>query len=187
MDVCHKDESGQLPGKTIVFAMTQEHALRLADVFEEMYPQYPDLAAGHHLQDPSTKGTLIENFKKENQPRIAISVDMLETGVNVPEVVNLVFMRPVHSRIKLEQMIGRGTRTHETCKHPDWLPDGHKDDFLIIDFWENDFNKPAPGGRGPEPAGAGHPLQHAPQAAGPLPGRARDAEQRSAPSPTCGP
>ena len=63
------------------------------------------------------------------------------TGVNVPECVNLVFMRPVHSRIKLEQMIGWGTRNHETCKHPQWLPNGHKDGFQIIDFWENDFRR----------------------------------------------
>jgi type I restriction enzyme, R subunit len=66
---------------------------------------------------------------------------MLETGVNVPEVVNLVFMRPVQSRIRLEQMIGRGTRTHETCRHPAWLPNRHRDGFLIMDFWENDFGK----------------------------------------------
>ncbi len=139
-EVCYKDESGQLPGKTIVFAMTQEHALRLADVFEEMYPQYPGLVQVITYKS-EYKGTLIKRFKKQNLPRIAISVDMLETGVNVPEVVNLVFMRPVHSRIKLEQMIGRGTRSHETCTHPEWLPDGHKKEFLIIDFWENDFSK----------------------------------------------
>jgi len=139
-EVCYKDESGQLPGKTIVFAMTQEHALRLADVFEEMYPQYPGLVQVITYKS-EYKGTLIERFKKENLPRIAISVDMLETGVNVPEAVNLVFMRPVHSRIKLEQMIGRGTRSHAICKHPEWLPDGHKKEFLIIDFWENDFSK----------------------------------------------
>ena len=74
-------------------------------------------------------------------PRIAISVDMLETGVNIPEVTNLVFMRPIQSRIKLEQMIGRGTRVHEACKMTNLLPNGQKDGFLIIDFWENDFNK----------------------------------------------
>jgi type I restriction enzyme R subunit len=121
-NVCRKDESGQLPGKTIIFAMTQAHALRLAQVFEEMFPQYPDLV-------------------QVNKPRIAISVDMLETGVNIPEVVNLVFMRPVQSRIKLEQMIGRGTRTNDSCRHPEWLPNGYKNDFLIIDFWENDFGR----------------------------------------------
>jgi len=139
-EVCYKDESGQLPDKTIVFAMTQEHALRLADVFEEMFPQYPGLVQVITYKS-EYKGTLIEKFKKESLPRIAISVDMLETGVNVPEAVNLVFMRPVHSRIKLEQMIGRGTRSHETCTHPEWLPDGHKREFQIIDFWENDFSK----------------------------------------------
>jgi type I restriction enzyme R subunit len=139
-DVCYKDESGQLPGKTIVFAMTQEHAVRLAGVFEEMFPQHPGLVRVITYKSEH-KGTLISGFKKEDWPRIAISVDMLETGVNVPEAVNLVFSRPVHSRIKLEQMIGRGTRCHETCTHPEWLPDGHKKDFLIIDFWENDFRK----------------------------------------------
>ena len=140
MDVCYKDVSGQLPGKTIVFAMSQEHALRLAGVFEEMYPQYPGLVQVI-THKSEYKGTLIRNFKRKNLPRIAISVDMLETGVNVPEVVNLVFMRPIHSRIKLEQMIGRGTRAHETCDHPEWLPDGRKTEFLVIDFWENEFRK----------------------------------------------
>jgi type I restriction enzyme R subunit len=139
-EVCRKDESGQLPGKTIVFAMTQDHALRLADAFESMFPQYPSLVEVITYKS-EYKGRLIEKFKKENMPRIAISVDMLETGVNVPEVVNLVFMRPVHSRIKLEQMIGRGTRTDSTCTHKEWLPNGFKDSFLIIDFWENDFAK----------------------------------------------
>ena len=138
MDTCRKDESGQLPGKTIVFAMTQEHALRVADVFEEMYPQFPGLAQVI-TYNSNWKGRLIEDFKKESFPRIAISVDMLETGVNVPEAVNLVFMRPVQSRIKLAQMIGRGTRNNDACTHAEWLPNGRKEDFLIIDFWENDF------------------------------------------------
>ncbi|MBN1812242.1 MAG: DEAD/DEAH box helicase family protein [Anaerolineae bacterium] len=142
MHVCYKDQGGQLPGKTIVFALTQEHALRLADAFEEVFPQYPDLLR------VITYGTKyarreIRKFKHEDKPRLAISVDMLETGVDIPEVVNLVFMKPVHSRIKLEQMIGRGTRHHDVCRYPERLPGGHKDDFLIIDFWQNEFNKPA--------------------------------------------
>ena len=142
VNVCYKDASGQLPGKTIVFAMTQKHALGMAEVFEEMYPQYVGLTRViTHKTD--YKGRAIEGFKKEDMPRIALSVDMLETGVNVPEVVNLVFMRPVHSRIKLDQMVGRGTRSHETCKHTEWLPGGYKEEFLIIDFWENDFHKDA--------------------------------------------
>ena len=139
-DICLKDKSGQLPGKTIVFAMTQQHALRLMEVFEEMYPQHPGLARVITSQS-EYKGELVKQFKKESLPRIAISVDMLETGVNVPEIVNLVFMRPVHSRIKLEQMIGRGTRNQEACHYLNRLPNGCKDEFLIIDFWDNDFNK----------------------------------------------
>lgn len=138
--VCLKDQSGQLPGKTIVFAMTQEHALRLLEVFEEMYPQYPGLAQVITYKS-EYKGRLIEKFKKESLPRIAISVDILETGVNVPEAANLVFMRPVYSQIKLQQMIGRATRPNETCRQPEWLPNGRKEKFLIIDFWENNFNK----------------------------------------------
>jgi type I restriction enzyme R subunit len=141
MDVCHKDPSG-LPGKTIVFALTQEHALRLQDVFEEMYPDYVGLSRVITYQTKYVKGQ-IEKFKRESLPRIAISVDMLETGIDVPEAVNLVFMRPVQSRIKLEQMIGRGTRPQAACRHPEWLPDGKKDSFLIVDFWENEFNKQA--------------------------------------------
>lgn len=142
MDQCLKDQSGQLPGKTIVFAMTQDHALRLAEVFEEMYPQWPGLASVI-THSAEYKGDLIRKFKKEDYPRIAITVDLLETGIDVPEVVNLIFMKPVHSRIKLEQMIGRGTRSNETCTYYDRLPNGHKTEFLIIDFWENDFNRSA--------------------------------------------
>jgi hypothetical protein len=93
MDVCYKDPSG-LPGKTIVFALTQAHALRLAGVFEEMYPSYPGLARVITYQTKYARRE-IKKFKTESKPRIAISVDMLETGIDVPEAVDLVFMRPV--------------------------------------------------------------------------------------------
>ncbi len=141
LQVCRRDESGQWPGKTIVFAITQDHALRLKEVWDEMALGLPEGFVQVITHKSDYKGLGIEQFKKNDLPRIAISVDMLETGVNVPEVVNLVFMRPVHSRIKLEQMIGRGTRPHEACKHPEWLPNGRKRDFLIVDFWQNDFDK----------------------------------------------
>lgn len=142
VEVCYKDQSGQLPGKTIVFALTQKHALRLADVFEEMYPQFPNLVQVITSKMERSRD-LIKNFKRNDLPRIAISVDLMDTGVDVPEVVNLVFMKPVQSRIKLEQMIGRGTRSQEACKYLDRLPEGKKEKFLIIDFWENQFNKAA--------------------------------------------
>jgi len=148
METCLKDQSGQLPGKTIVFAMTKAHAHRIAEVFEEMYPQHVGVvqvitSTTERVRDGSYGDGLITKFKKNNLPRIAISVDMLDTGIDVPEVVNLVFMKPVQSRIKLWQMIGRGTRNQETCKYLDRLPDGKKTEFKIIDFWQNDFNKKA--------------------------------------------
>lgn len=148
MEVCLKDQSGQLPGKTIVFAMTKEHAERIRDVFEEMYPQHVGLTqAIYHGMERVHNGSygdgLITKFKKNDFPRIAISVDMLDTGLDVPEAVNLVFMKPVQSRIKLWQMIGRGTRNHAACRYFDRLPDGKKTEFKIIDFWQNDFERKA--------------------------------------------
>jgi len=148
METCLKDQSGQLPGKTIIFAMTKQHAHRIAEVFEEMYPQHVGLAqvitsTTERVRDGSYGDGLITKFKKNSLPRIAISVDMLDTGIDVPETVNLVFMKPVQSRIKLWQMIGRGTRNQQACKYLDRLPGGKKTEFKIIDFWQNDFSKKA--------------------------------------------
>src|SRR5207245_1696957 len=136
------------PGKTIIFAMTKNHAHRIAEVFEEMYPQHVGVvqvitSTTERVRDGSYGDGLITKFKKNNLPRIAISVDMLDTGIDVPETVNLVFMKPLQSRIKLWQMIGRGTRNQQACKYLDRLPAGKKTEFKIIDFWQNDFNKKA--------------------------------------------
>ncbi|GAA5504307.1 hypothetical protein Dxin01_04077 [Deinococcus xinjiangensis] len=139
MDTALTDRGG-LIGKTIVFALTQEHALRLKAVFDEMYPHMAHMAEVITYKT-NYKGGPLEAFKKKSQPRIAISVDMLDTGVNVPEVLNLVIMKPVQSRIKLEQMIGRGTRNNAACKHQDWLPEEGKTGFQILDFWENKFDR----------------------------------------------
>ena len=146
MDACIKDKSGQIPGKTIVFALTQTHAARLRDEFEKMYPQHVGMVQLIHsdverVHDGPWGDGLIKKFKKDDQPRIAVSVDMLDTGIDVPEVVNLVFMKPVQSGIKLWQMIGRGTRSDETCKFRDRLPEGGKTGFKIIDFWQNKFDR----------------------------------------------
>jgi type I restriction enzyme, R subunit len=142
MDVCKKDSSGQLPGKTIIFAITQDHALRLQKFFDEMYPKFPELSRVI-THKSEYRGKLVESFKKKDFPRIAISVDMLDTGIDVPEVVNLVFMKPVQSPIKLQQMIGRGTRVQAACRNLALLPNFEKKDFLIIDFWENNFSRDA--------------------------------------------
>ena len=146
MEVCIKDRGGHLLGKTIIFAMTKTHAERVRDVFEEMFPEHVGLlqvvySGMERVHDGSYGDGLITKFKKQDKPRIAVSVDMLDTGIDVPEVVNLVFMKPVQSRIKLWQMIGRGTRNQEACRFFDRLPNGKKTEFLIVDFWQNDFGK----------------------------------------------
>ncbi len=84
MDVCHKNPSG-MPCKTIVFAMTKKHALRIGKHFYEVFPQYVDMAKVVISEGDYRSKNFA--FKKENKPRIAISVDMLDTGVDVPEVI----------------------------------------------------------------------------------------------------
>jgi len=148
MEVCTRDRGGHLPGKTIVFAMTRQHAERIREVFEELFPQHVGLLQLiHHgverVRDGRYGDGLISRFRKEDLPRIAVSVDMLDTGVDIPEVVNLVFMKPVQSQIKLWQMVGRGTRNQEACRYHDRLPGGEKQGFLIVDFWQNDFRRQA--------------------------------------------
>jgi type I restriction enzyme R subunit len=137
MEYALSDKSGQLPGKSIVFAITHKHAMRLAETFNDMYPQYEGKLVQVIDSKMERADKLLNKFKKESLPRIAISVDMLDTGVDIPELVNLAFMKPVNSNIKFWQMIGRGTRNNEACKHFDWLPGGKKERFLIVDYWEN--------------------------------------------------
>ena len=137
MEMCHKDAGGQLPAKTIVFAITHKHALRLEETFNEMYPEHRGLLARVITSKTERAKDLLRQFENENLPRIAISVDMLDTGIDVPEVMNLAFMKPVNSQIKFWQMIGRGTRSDEACKNKQWLPGYKKENFLIIDYWQN--------------------------------------------------
>ena len=129
-----RDTTGQLVGKTIVFARGHEHAVLMRKVFDELYPQY----GGKFCQvidnyDPRAE-QLIDDFKDpSNELTIAISVDMLDTGIDVPEVVNLVFAKPVFSKVKFWQMIGRGTRL---CRDL-FGPGLHKQQFRVFDHWGN--------------------------------------------------
>ncbi len=129
---CQAD--GQTLGKTIVFARNHKHAKLLEELFDEMYPQY----GGKFCQvidnyDPRAD-ELIDDFKGDgsnDQLTIALSVDMLDTGIDVPEILNLVFARPVKSPVKFWQMVGRGTRL---CK--DLFGKGKdKTHFQIFDHW----------------------------------------------------
>ena len=131
-----REATGQHPGKSIIFARNHKHALLLAELFDEMYPQY----GGSFCQvidnyDPRAE-QLIDDFKGEGNNKdltIAISVDMLDTGIDIPEILNLVFAKPVKSRVKFWQMIGRGTRL---CKNL-FGPGNDKKKFLIFDHWGN--------------------------------------------------
>jgi type I restriction enzyme R subunit len=134
MEQSLKIEDG-LPGKTIIFAMNQAHAEHLREAFEAMYPHLHDFAVVI-TSNVEKADELLKDFKKlktEKKFRVAISVDMLDTGVDVPEVVNLVFARKVFSEAKFWQMVGRGTRL---CPGV-FGENGDKTHFLILDFAMN--------------------------------------------------
>lgn len=127
---------GSRIGKTIVFARSMKHARLMEELFNEMYPQYGGNFCQTIVSDDPRAESLIDDFKGEgNNPdlTIAISVDMLDTGVDVPECVNLVFAKPVYSYVKFWQMIGRGTRL---CPNL-FGPGQDKTHFQIFDHWGN--------------------------------------------------
>lgn len=131
-----RDATGTRVGKTIIFARNHNHAVLLQNLFDEMYPQY----GGNFCRvidnyDPRAED-LIDDFKgvgTNPDLTIATSVDMLDTGIDVPEIVNLVFAKPVYSYVKFWQMIGRGTRLCENL----FGPGRDKTHFLIFDHWGN--------------------------------------------------
>ena len=149
MEESIKDANGVLPGKTIFFCATKAHARRMEEIFDKLYPQHKgELAKVLVSDDPRVygKGGLLDQFTNNDMPRIAISVDMLDTGIDVREIVNLVFAKPVYSYTKFWQMVGRGTRLLETSKPKPWCTD--KDVFLILDCWDNfDYFKLNPKGK----------------------------------------
>lgn len=129
-----REATGQHVGKTIVFARKHLHAVYLAEVFSELYPQYGSAFCRVIDNQEAKADQLIDDFKNpENELTIAISVDMLDTGIDVPEVVNLVFAKPVKSYVKFWQMIGRGTRLRKDL----FGPGKDKTEFLIFDHWQN--------------------------------------------------
>ena len=129
-----KVEGGDKLGKTIIFARNHRHAEKIVEVFNELYPEYRGEFAKLIDNQVKYNENLIDHFSVKNDyPQIAVSVDMLDTGVDVPEILNLVFFKPVKSKIKFWQMIGRGTRL---CK--DLFGVGQdKKDFYIFDYCKN--------------------------------------------------
>jgi type I restriction enzyme, R subunit len=129
-----KVAEGDRLGKTIIFAKNHDHAVFIAKRFDANYPHLAGQFA--RVIDFKTEyaQSLIDDFSiEEKMPHIAISVDMLDTGIDVPEVVNLVFFKIVRSKTKFWQMIGRGTRLRPNL----FGPGRHKDSFLIFDFCQN--------------------------------------------------
>lgn len=128
-----KIDNGDKIGKTIIFARSHRHAEVIRDVFLQQYPYLGNEFC--RVIDNQTRycENLIEQFKDPSKmPQIAVSVDMLDTGIDVPECLNLVFYKPVYSYAKFWQMIGRGTR-----KCPGLIDGKDKDHFLIIDACGN--------------------------------------------------
>lgn len=134
-----RDASGQHIGKTILFARDHNHAVQLRKTFDELFPQYNRpgkefCAVIDNYVDHAEQ--LIDDFKgngNNDNLKLAISVDMLDTGIDVPEIVNLVFAKPLKSYVKFWQMIGRGTRICENL----FGPGQHKETFRIFDHWGN--------------------------------------------------
>ena len=128
-----KVSQGDLLGKTIIFAYNHKHAQMIVDRFNVLYPRYGSEYCQLIDNYVNYADDLIEKFKVNDNFRIAVSVDMLDTGIDVPSVLNLVFFKPVSSKVKFVQMIGRGTRL---CK--DLYGVGQdKKEFYIFDYCKN--------------------------------------------------
>ncbi len=123
---------GQKIGKTIIFARNHNHAEKILDVFNKEYPYLPNFARVIDNHMIYAQSAIDEFSDPEKMPQIAISVDMLDTGIDVPEVLNLVFFKKVMSKAKFWQMIGRGTRLCEGL-----MDGGDKRKFYIFDFCGN--------------------------------------------------
>lgn len=135
-----KVAGGDRLGKTIIFAQNKKHAEFILTRFNKLYPKYNGTFAQRVICDDSYAQTVIDDFKKpEGEPHIVVSVDMMDTGIDVPECVNLVFFKKVRSKTKFWQMIGRGTRLAKELTCVDEI-DGEytgKKRFLIFDYCGN--------------------------------------------------
>ena len=129
-----KVEGGDKLGKTIIFAVNQKHANFIVERFNKLYPEYRGKFAEAIYHNIKFVDDVIDNFKdKISYPQIAVSVDMLDTGIDVPEILNLVFFKKIKSKAKFWQMIGRGTRL---CKDL-FGPGIDKERFMIFDCYKN--------------------------------------------------
>lgn len=131
--------AGQDIGKTIIFAQNQKHARYIVERFGKLYPNCPGDYIKTVLHSDDYSHTIIDDFELKEYPAITVSVDMMDTGIDVPEIVNLVFFKKVRSKIKFWQMIGRGTRLNKDLEVVDPLSGTHqeKERFYIFDWCRN--------------------------------------------------
>ncbi|MEG1285355.1 MAG: DEAD/DEAH box helicase family protein [Romboutsia sp.] len=129
-----KIQGGDKLGKTLIFAKSSRHAQAIVERFNIIFPEYGSHFIKQIDYSINYVDTLIDDFStKEKMPQIAVSVDMLDTGIDIPEILNLVFFKKVRSKSKFWQMLGRGTRL---CT--DLLGvDSDKEKFYIFDFCTN--------------------------------------------------
>ncbi|MBW3088907.1 DEAD/DEAH box helicase family protein [Bifidobacterium sp. 82T24] len=134
-----KVDDGNALGKTIIFARNQRHAEVIKARFDANWPEYGGTFAQIITHQTRNAQQLIDDFSEadKREPQIAISVDMLDTGIDVPEVVNLVFFKPVMSKTKYWQMIGRGTRLCPGLFGPAGEPGSDKTEFRVFDCCGN--------------------------------------------------
>ena len=133
-------EGGDRLGKTIIFAQNKRHAEFILQRFNKLYPKYKGVFAQRVICDDAYAQTVIDDFKKPDKPPfIAVSVDMMDTGIDVPECVNLVFFKKVRSKTKFWQMIGRGTRLCKDLACMDQIDGEYTDKrrFIIFDYCGN--------------------------------------------------
>ncbi len=130
---------GQDLGKTVIFAQNQKHARFIVERFGKLYPGLPGDYIKTVLHSDDYSHTVIDEFELKPLPVITVSVDMMDTGIDVPEIVNLVFFKKVRSKIKFWQMIGRGTRLSPELEVDDPLDGRHtdKERFFIFDWCRN--------------------------------------------------
>ncbi len=134
-----KVEGGDRLGKSIIFAQNKDHAEYIVQRFNKLYPKYNGKFIERITYEDSKAQECIEDFKHKDMPVIAVSVDMMDTGIDVPECVNLVFFKKVRSKTKFWQMIGRGTRLCKGLSCIDGIDNEYTDKrrFLIFDYCGN--------------------------------------------------
>jgi len=143
VDRCYKSDDKR-PCKSIFFCASVNHAEAIEKLFQKYYP-YLAKDVKVITSDKSRYMDEVKRFGKRDSPRIALSVGVLDTGVDIPEVMNLVFVKPVMSSIRFWQMLGRGTRNLSACENKEWLPTNKygehiKENFLIMDFKFGDYS-----------------------------------------------